>query len=274
MSKTQFVIKWFSGKDIHSLDEIIDKAEKGLKYILVFDDVSFVMDFLTSKRKKELAEKLTRIRHDLGGTVISFMNIHYQKALIPMMRDSNFRFITSMSDQDAANWKNTLGWKNRFTIDRFQRQYASMMQKGYFYVNGVNKAGSSHNSYHYFTNNPFRLVLCSPTVGVYPILVPKEGCPRCNPKHIDLPVKLTPEQLYRKCVKSRKDKPNTHALTALRYHAYYDTGNLDFLPPGARIATRRIKKLTKEYGITDKDEFYTMIKATIGRGVKGKNLKT
>ena len=270
MTKSPYVIKWFSGKDIHSLDEIIDNSQKGLKYILIFDDVSFVMDFLPSKRKKELAEKLTHIRHDLKGQVITILNIHYQKALLPIMRDADFRIITSMSDQDAANWKNTLGWAHRYVIDRYQRQYASMMQNGYWYVNGVIKSGSSHESYSYHTNKPFRLVLCSPTAGLYPILVPKEGCPKCNPKHQDLPQKLTPEQFLKKCVNPRTDKQNTHALTAIRYWAFYTKGQIDTLPSGAQAATRKILKVSKQYGITDQDALYELIKSTIGHP---KNLK-
>lgn len=255
-SKEPYIIKWFTGKDLHNLDELIDKLEKGLRYILLFDDVSFVMDFLPSKRKKELAEKLTRIRHDVKGKVITFMNIHYQKALMPMMRDANFRILTSMSDQDSQNWKNTMGWQNRYEIDKFQKQYNYQMKEGYFFINGVTT--QERGSYRYDTDKPFRISLCSEGSGVHPLLVPKEGCTRCSPKKAYMSnKKITAEEFYKKCMKGYKSS----AITAIRYWAYYNLGDKNVLPKNAKRATAHILENAKMYGY-DKEDLIALLRET------------
>ena len=262
MSKEQYIVKWFSRADIQHLDTIIDTLEPGRRVILVFDDVSYVMDFLPSKRKKELAEKLTHIRHDLeGAKVITFMNIHYQKALMPMLRDSDYRVITSMSDQDAQNWKNTLGWNNRFKIDRYQKQYYSMMQRGYWYVNGVNKMGSSHDAYSYHTNQPFRVALVSTGKDVNPVLFPKEQCGRCSITESEVVDTVDPKWFVKQCLKGYK----TSSKTGLRYYMYFNYGRIDCLPDMARHGIEKIKETFKKYRVEDQEALIEEVKATIGQ---------
>ena len=262
MSKEPYIVKWFSRNDIQQLDNIIDSLEKGLRYIIIFDDVSFVMDFLPSKRKKELAEKLTHIRHDLeGAKVISFMNIHYQKALMPMLRDSNYRVITSMSDQDAANWKNTLGWNNRFVIDKYQKQYYSMMQKGYWYVNGVKQAGSKHEAYAYQTNEPFRIALVSTGKDVKPMLFPKLECGKCSISESELIGTVDAKYFVKQCLKGYK----TSSKTGLRYYMYFVHGRKDCLPDMARHGIEKIEKTFKKYRVDDFDDLVDEVKQTIGQ---------
>ena len=267
MGKERYIIKWFSGKDLHQLDDVINDLEQGLNYMLVFDDVSFILDFLPNKRKKELAEKLTRIRHDVKGKVITFMNIHYQKALMPMMRDSNFRILTSMSDQDSQNWKNTMGWNHRFAIDKFQKQYNYQMKQGYFFVNGVDhhtpddKAREAFGgSYKYITDEPFRITLCSEGSGVHPLLVPKEGCELCTPHKTRKKKDISADQLLRKMLKGYKST----GKTAVRYWAYFHLGDKDALPPNARRAIKNIDEAAKAHGF-DKKELISLIKATHGQ---------
>ena len=257
-NKEPYVVKWFSGKDLHELDNIIDKLEKGLSYIMVFDDVSFIMDFLPSKRKKELAEKLTRIRHDVSGKVITFMNIHYQKALMPMMRDANFRILTSMSDQDSQNWKNTIGWKHRWAIDNFQKQYAYQMAHGSFFINN---AGLDGKSYHYTTDKPFRVALCSEISGLHPLVFPATTCAKCSPtKTVYKNMKLTGEQFFKKATKGYK----TSARTALRYWYYSTYGDGSVLPKNGRLAYKKIESLAKEY-VFDKDELKNLLVDTLSK---------
>ena len=257
-----YIVKWFSRTDIQHLDSIIDTLEKGLRYIIVFDDVSFVLDFLPSKKKKAIAEKLTHIRHDLeGAKVISFMNIHYQKALMPMLRDSNYRVITSMSDQDAANWKNTLGWNNRFIIDKYQKQYYSMMQKGYWYVNGVKQAGSKNEAYAYQTNEPFRLALVSTGKDVKPMLFPKLECGKCSITESEMVGTVDAKWFVKQCLKGYK----TSAKTGLRYYMYNHFGRKDCLPDMARHGIEQIEQTFRKYKVNDFDELIDEVKATIGQ---------
>lgn len=261
MSKQPYIIKWFSRNDLHIIDEIIDQLEKGLRYILIFDDVSFEMDLLDSaKRKKEIAKKLTYIRHDLGGHVITFMNIHYTTALMPMMRDADFKILTSMSDVDRKNWMEVFGAQNEWKLKTLQKQYASQMKHGYFYVNGVNADGKS---YAYQTNAPFRIALVSEMEGTHTLLFPKEGCEKCAPVKSYTKKKIPAEQFFKKAMKGYKNS----ARTMIRYWAYYNMGWADCLPKNAKRAARQLKELEQQYGF-DPEELKSVIKATIGNKEK------
>jgi len=265
-SDKKYVIKWFERTDLTHLDTIIDDLPKGLRYILIFDDVSYVLDQVSSKRKKELAGKLTHIRHDLKGKVITIMNIHFMTALLPIMRDADFKIITSMSDQDAKNFKNTLGWDNKYAIDRFQRQYSSQMMKGYFFINGVDNNGKS---YCYKTNQPFRIAQVSEGAGgIHPVLVPQEFCENCTAKKVKPKQMMDPEVFYQKCLKGYTQR----AKTAIGYWAYLTHGKKECLPANNVRCLNWINKMVSTYGI-DIDKLSEVIVREIERG-KGKKILT
>lgn len=265
-SDKKYVIKWFERTDLTRLDTIIDSLPKGLRYILVFDDVSYVLDGVSSKRKKELAGKLTHIRHDLKGKVITIMNIHFMTALLPIMRDADFKIITSMSDQDAKNFKNTLGWDNKYAIDRFQRQYASQMMKGYFFLNNVDGNGKS---YCYKTNQPFRIAQVSEGAGgIHPVLFPQEYCESCTAKREKPKQMMDPQVFYDKCLKGYTSR----AKTAIGYWAYLLHGRKECLPANNARCLIWIDKMVSKYGI-DMDKLSEVIVKEIERG-KGKKIST
>lgn len=263
---TKYIVRWFERDDITNMDKIIDGLPKGLRYILVFDDVSYVLDQVSSKRKKELAGKLTHIRHDLGkgSKVITIMNVHFMTALMPIFRDSNFKIITSMSDQDGKNFKNVLGWDNKYAIDRFQRQYESQMLKGYFYLNNV---GGTGKSYSYQTNSPFRLVQVSGDAGrIHPVLVPQESCKHCTAKRESPKQKLDARVFYDDCVKAY----STRAKTAMGYWNYFIKGNPNALPANSIRAINWINKTVGKYDIDD-EKLSEIIQGEIKRDKRKKN---
>lgn len=234
-----YVIKWFERDDLHNLDDIIDGLEKGLKYCIIFDDVSYVMDKLSNQRRKELAEKLTHIRHDVQGNVITFMIIHYQKALAPILRDSDFRIITSMTDQDAANWKNTLGWNHRFKINTYQKQYISQFQSDYFYVNNADGV-----SFKYLVNKPFRIALMSDGVHLTNLLYHREGCNLCGAKAtFNAKQKIDPIKFWDVLYNAY----GSNVKSGLQWWAYYKMGKNNMISPtNVRIA-KFIDKMFSKY---------------------------
>lgn len=240
----KYIVKWFTGKDLHKLDEVIDSLQKGLQYILVFDDVSFVLDQAPPKKRKELAEKLTRIRHDVKGKVITFMNVHYGRSILPIFRDSYFRILTSMSSEDQHNWKESFGWENAFLIQKFQKQFASQMQHGYFYINNI----QGEKSYCYYTDKPFRIALISDMNNVHPLVYPKEGCRLCSPINKPHKQQIGAESIWEELSKTYTNR----AKPALQYWLYFVKGKKDALPADKVRAVNFLTKLLEKYD-TDVD---------------------
>ncbi|MGI0023265.1 MAG: DUF815 domain-containing protein, partial [Nitrososphaeraceae archaeon] len=235
----KYIIKWFKGKDLHRLDEIVESLGKNSgNYILILDDVSFVLDQAKPNLRKQIAERLTTIRHDLGenSKVILFMNIHYGKAILPAFRDSYFRILTSMSDEDSKNWCEAFGWNNQYKISKFQKQFSSQMQEGTFFVNLSNK------TYKYETDRPFRIALASTMSGVSPLLYPKEGCEICAERAASTKPKIDPKTFLEKF----KGTYHNRAIPALQYWAYFVKGKTDALPQEKRHAVNFMTKLFSE----------------------------
>jgi hypothetical protein len=177
------IIQWFVGKDMFKMKDIIKQLPKNKKYALVLDDQSFVLDQAKPNLKKELMEYFTVMRKDLGDEdkvqCFFFTNMHYSRAMPPMLRDSYVRILTSMTDEDSQNWKDLFGWENQYKIKIFQKQFSSQMQNGWFYVKYGNMKPSQ-----YYTNAPFRIAFVKDLEGVHPLLFAKEGCDLCAPpKH-------------------------------------------------------------------------------------------
>lgn len=252
MQKEKRIVKWFSGKDLHNLDEIIDKLKKNnaQKYCLVFDDISYQMELTGSAiKKKQIASKLTTIRHDIGegSKVIVFFSIHFLTALIPIMRDSSFRILTSMSDQDRSNWENVFGKTSRYPLSKFQKQYGSQMQRGYFYLN--NNTDEKQNNY-FHVDQPYRITLVSEISGLRNVLIPKEECNFCRePKSKKIKEKISAQEFFNDITKAYGKR----AKNALGFFMYFRKGNTGILPVQNIRALNHITKKLEKYDI-DLDE--------------------
>ena len=257
--KIKWNIKWFDRHNLLDLGKIIDSLEKGLRYILIFDDVSYVLDSedVKPKQKQELAAKLTYIRHDLGGKVITIMNIHFMTALMPIFRDADFKILTSMSYVDRKNWSGVLGKSADYSLNTFQKQFASQMKNHYFYVNGIKTQDGK--GYVYYVNKPFRCALVSEMEGVRTLLYPKEGCEVCaKKKEKTKSRKEIPAPDYFK--KAIRKSPAT-ARTAIRYWAYFTLGRKDALPKNNKASIQHILDVAQEYAV-DEDQLIEYIRGT------------
>lgn len=175
------IIKWFIGKDIFRMKEIIQELPQNREYCIVLDDQSFVLDQAKPNQKKELMEYFTVMRKDLGDEkkvkCFFFKNMHYGRAMPPALRDDYLRILTSMTDEDARNWKELFGNSSDFKLKIFQKQFGSQVQDGYFFVR---KPDGTY--YKYVTNCPFRIAFAKDIKGSsYPLLFAKEGCDLCAP---------------------------------------------------------------------------------------------
>ena len=165
-----------------------------------------------------------------------------------------------MSDQDAANWKNTFGWDmaNRSAIYRFQKQYVSSTQEGYFFVNGLEEG----RNYRYRDSDPMRVALCSTGVGVRSLVYPKEECQMCLSPKEQRKDKKSAREVYDELVYKEKKgtkRSDTSKATALKYWAFFTMAEKSALSASALSAITQVRKKVAEHGI-DMNELVKVIK--------------
>ena len=247
VSDSPYIVKWFSGKDLYNMKEILEKLPKSQKYILVFDDVSYIISMQKSAAKKfEIANALTYVRHTLGenSKVITIMNFHYARALPPAYRSATVRVLTSMSDEDRGNWEKVFSSKDaKYKLKRFQTQYASQLQKGYFYLN--NNTADKQNNY-FKTDQPYRVTLVSEISGLRNVLMPKESCKMCRENKNEIAKeKISAQEFFDDITKAY----TVRAKAALGYWSFFRKGNAKILPAQSIRALRYITKMLEKYDV-------------------------
>ena len=236
MQDKKYIIKWFHGKDLLRFDEIANELKKGLQYILIFDDVSYILDQAAPKVRKKIAEVLTQIRHIVKGKVISFFCIHFNTSILPIFRDSYIRILTSASSEDSERWKKSFGREHMFKLLKFQKQFSSQMLNGYFFVNMENK------SYRYARDRPYRVALCADLRGIHTLLYPREGCNLCGKDGEEHKLKISEKEIWNQ-IKTYGKRANP----ALEYYAYYVRGRKELLPTDKARAVNLITRLDAKY---------------------------
>ena len=151
--------------DVHNIIKKMPKAPS----ILKFDDASYTFAEMSEPERNKLAAGLTTIRHEVRNPVIVFMNIHYSKALEKFFRDTDFKIVTSISDEEMDNFQKLFGYKNAMKLHRFTRLYRSMLLRKQFRI----------GKYTYHTHNPFRIALISELGKLHGILYYRDGCNKC-----------------------------------------------------------------------------------------------
>ena len=73
----EYQMHWFTGEDMFKMPKIIKSLTKGLNHFIVFDDASYTLEDASKTEMATLANALTKIRHDVKGKCIVWMNIHY-----------------------------------------------------------------------------------------------------------------------------------------------------------------------------------------------------
>ena len=172
----KYQVKWYSQDDIKNFVHIVEDLQKGLNYILIFDDASYVLDELPPNEVKKIAKKLTYIRHDIGGDVLTFVDCHYSKAFQKFFRDTFFTILTSMTDNERTNIQQLFCTHNSFKVNNFIRIFRQMLFKGFF---SFTSEKSAKNRYTYKRDDPFRPALVSSIGSCHHVLYPRESCGIC-----------------------------------------------------------------------------------------------
>lgn len=100
-----FASRFFEKEDLINFSDTLKELDPA-NYILTFDDVSFLSAHANKKQLDALKSTLTTIRHIPGGEdvkIISIFPYHYSKALDPYLRQSEFKFVTTISGKTEQN---------------------------------------------------------------------------------------------------------------------------------------------------------------------------
>jgi len=136
MSKLDFTIKQFSKNELMEFAQTISNL-KPTNHILIFDDVSFLAAIAGKHKIDMIQQSATEIRHLDGGRdvkIIAIFGYHYTKALPPYLRQSDFKFYTSVGSSELKNMEEMLGGKKMATVLNFQRQFLIARLKGYYKI--------------------------------------------------------------------------------------------------------------------------------------------
>lgn len=153
-----FAIKFFEKEDLINFSDTLKELDPA-NYILTFDDVSFLSAHANKKQLDALKSTLTTIRHIPGGEdvrIISIFPYHYSKALDPYLRQSEFKFVTTISGKtEQNNMIAEFGENNAGMIGMFQHMASSAPKTGIFRFR-LNYPIISNNRKEYFFTYKYR----------------------------------------------------------------------------------------------------------------------
>ena len=195
-----YIVKWFTGKDMLNIDKIIQACTVGMPHILIFDDASYTMEDAKKEDVARLANALTTIRHHIKSRVITIMNIHYSKATKKFFRNQHFTFLTSISTEELGNFSDLFKGKMN-VIYKFAKVYNDLMLKGRF---EIPISSYTYQRLIFKTNEPFRVGLVAEISDLHFVLYAKESCKLCDPAMENLEFKDYHEYLEKLCYKYKE----------------------------------------------------------------------
>lgn len=129
MSKLPFTVRIFEKEELLNFEQTLKRLTPA-NYVLVFDDVSF-LGASASKRQVEMVKQaITVIRHLPGGQdvkIVIIMNYHYTLGLDKYLRQSDFKYFTSVGSSEMDNMEKIVGNKYMELCKNFQIMYTRML---------------------------------------------------------------------------------------------------------------------------------------------------
>lgn len=127
-----FQVKLLDRKKLLDFKNTISNLS-GANYILIFDDISFLHE-LSPKQLMEIKATATMIRHLPGGQdvkIVQIDNYHYTKAHDKWLRQSRFKFFTSIGGEETQNVISMTSPKFTRRIERFQKLHVNAFNSGF-----------------------------------------------------------------------------------------------------------------------------------------------
>lgn len=156
-----YAIHWYEKDDLLEIDKILDNLPKHQNCILVFDDVSYLLEDLTREQRKNILHKLTIIREILDKEhkrtrCILMLDFHYSYAVPKAFRQANFSIQFSITDEERENYLKRVGYskKKQRQIALYTRLFESAYKFGVFKIKTP-----GGKEIEYSVDNPFRPAL-------------------------------------------------------------------------------------------------------------------
>lgn len=182
-----FAIHWHFKEDILKVDRILERLPKRKPAILVFDDVSWLLQQLGTDDKYRILNKLTTVREILDPefkrtNCILFMDYHYSFAVDKPFRQAPFSVQVSITNEERENYLKTIGHspRNRKAIYTFVQILESAYKYNQFRVDAPE--GFEKEFFYYKTNEPFRPSMVFNMSQIHFMIFHKVNCERCSPK--------------------------------------------------------------------------------------------
>lgn len=180
-SKFPFTIKLFTEDELMDFENTLTGLAPA-NYIMIFDDVSFLNASASKKQIDTVKQALTKIRHLANGQdvkIITILNYHYSLGLDKFLRQSNFKFFTTVGSSENDNVDSITGGKYMKLIKEFQqKQHKAIVTHKIPYRIG------SKEIFVYRYRDPFIIVLFYNTSSLRTIISPtrewmEKLCSKC-----------------------------------------------------------------------------------------------
>ena len=181
-----YKLHWFKKDDLLNVVKILHSLPKYQDCILVFDDVSYLLDDIDPSKRSEILHTLTIVREILDPEhkktrAILLLDFHYSFAIPKAFRQSNFSLQFSITPEERDNYKKRMGYSKTIQrrINTFVNLFESAFEFDYFDVK--TKDG---RVLHYETDRPFRPVLAFNFSKVHLVLSHEIKCEKCSPRRL------------------------------------------------------------------------------------------
>jgi hypothetical protein len=126
MSEIPWAIKLFGEKEFLALEETLSYLEPA-NYILIFDDLSFLTDKKALDKVKRVITMIRHLRQDVK--IILIYDYHYSLGFDKYLRQTNFKYFTSIGESETDNILKVVGTKYHARIKDFQEKFVEMTTK-------------------------------------------------------------------------------------------------------------------------------------------------
>lgn len=184
MSPIPFTVRVFDKDDLLDFETTLKSLQKA-NYVLVFDDVSFLGANANKRQIEMIKQAITVIRHLPGGEdvkIVIIMNYHYTLGLDKYLRQSDFKYFTSVGSSELDNMEKTVGVKYMELVRAFQKMYTRMVgmpaPKKFTFMLG-------NKQFSYIYRDPFIPLLFYNNDTLRPVVSPLRSwidklCPICD----------------------------------------------------------------------------------------------
>lgn len=132
--KIPFAVKVFYEEDLLNFKETL-KSLSPTNYVLIFDDVSFMEGSANKMQISAVKQAVTKIRHLEGGQdvkIILINNYHYTLGLDKYLRQSDFKYFTTVGSSEIENMEKIVKSENMRKVHQFVRMIDEGLKKNYW----------------------------------------------------------------------------------------------------------------------------------------------